>query len=63
MKRSVLDIDDLLQDEHLRNLVNPERVEMCGERFIATGNPFPPCIVCGGSKVIASVGDCPECVK
>jgi len=54
--KSVLDIDDLLQDEKLRALV-PAR--MCGEKFISDGDPF--CTICDDTRVIASVSECPEC--
>lgn len=39
----------------------PADVELCGKRWLETGNPFPACIVCNGSRVVPSIGECPEC--
>jgi hypothetical protein len=33
----------------------------CGERWLATGSPFPACEICNDTGGIASASRCPEC--
>lgn len=53
------DQPDLLDDCVVIHDCKPS--DICGECWIEYGQPFPDCIVCNGSRVIPSVGDCPEC--